>query len=245
MNRYQVIKILRVALVATLVMFLFEVLFAVPGVTNGISNWVQGIEQRWLLWIALWIIMFVQVCFIPIPAYIVLNAAMYAQIINPKLGIIHMFSTADCWIFIAVVLSAYMAGAVVAYLMGWKWGKKAVKWCAGSEDEYDKWSEVLNKKGKWWYSLTVILPVFPDDLLCLVAGSVKFSFSFFFWSNLVGRGIGLICMIGALAVMQSANEGGIPWTLIGWGIALLAMFVLERVLTHLHKKKNLENRGDK
>lgn len=245
MNRYQVIKILRVALVATLVMFLFEVLFAVPGVTNGISNWVQGIEQRWLLWIALWIIMFVQVCFIPIPAYIVLNAAMYAQIINPKLGLINMFSTADCWIFIAVVLSAYIAGAVVAYLMGWKWGKKAVKWCAGSEDEYDKWSEVLNKKGKWWYSLTVILPVFPDDLLCLVAGSVKFSFSFFFWSNLVGRGVGLICMIGALAVMQSANEGGIPWTLIGWGIALLAMFVLERVLTHLHKKKNLENGGDK
>ena len=237
MNREQVVKILRVALVATLVMFLFEVLFAIPGVTTSISNWVQGIEQRWLLWIALWVIMFVQVCFIPIPAYIVLNAAMYAQIINPTLGLLPMFGTADCWIFVAVVLSAYMAGAVVAYFMGWKWGKKAVKWCAGSEDEYDKWAEVLNKKGKWWYGASVILPIFPDDLLCLVAGSVKFNFSFFFWSNLIGRGAGLICMIGALAIMQSANGGGIPWTLIGWGVALLAIFITERILSYKNKKK--------
>lgn len=244
MNREQVIKILRLVVIATLVMFLFEVLFSIPGVTDGISNWVEGIEHKWALWAALWFIMFIQVSFIPIPAYIVLNAAMYAHIIDPSNGIISMFSTWDCWIFIIICLSASMVGSITAYGMGRRWGKKAIKWCAGSDEEYDKWSKVLNERGKWWYASTVLFPVFPDDLLCLVAGSVKFDFHFFFWSNVIGKSIGLICMIGTLALMQSANEGGIPWTLIGWGIALIALFVLERILTHKHKKDKEVKKGE-
>ena len=211
MNREQVIKILRLVVIATLVMFLFEVLFSIPGVTDGISNWVEGIEHKWALWAALWFI---------------------------------MFSTWDCWIFIIICLSASMVGSITAYGMGRRWGKKAIKWCAGSDEEYDKWSKVLNERGKWWYASTVLFPVFPDDLLCLVAGSVKFDFHFFFWSNVIGKSIGLICMIGTLALMQSANEGGIPWTLIGWGIALIALFVLERILTHKHKKDKEVKKGE-
>lgn len=237
MKLNQVYKILKVAFIATLIMFAFEVIFAIPGVTDNISMWVQSINNKWALWLVLWLIMYVQVTIIPIPAYIVLNAAMYAQIINPSNGLIAMFSTWECWLFIIIVLSAYMAGAICAYLIGYKWGRKAVKWCAGSDEDYDKWSNVLNEKGKWWYASTVILPVFPDDLLCIVAGSVKFNFSFFSISNLIGRGIGLICMIGALAIMQSANNGGIPWTLIGWGIATLALLIACIVL-HCKLKRN-------
>ena len=148
MNLQQIKKILKVMLVATILMFAFEILFAdFTGISNILSNWVASIEQKWILYLVIWIIMYVQVCFIPIPAYIVLNAAIVSKVIDPTLGVFKMFSTANCWIFIAIVISAYMLGAMTAYFMGYKWGRKAVKWCAGSDDEYDKWANILNKKG--------------------------------------------------------------------------------------------------
>lgn len=238
MNKEQLIKILRLAFVATLIMFLFEVVFAIPGVTNSISTWVNGIENSWILWIAVWFIMFIQVTFIPIPTYIVLNAALYAQILDPSKGVIQMFGTLDCWIFIIVCLTASMTGSILAYFMGRKWGKRTIKWCAGDETEYDKWSKVLNEKGKLGYAATVLFPIFPDDLLCLVAGSVKLDFNFFVWANAIGKFIGTVCMISTLALMQSANNGGIPWTLIGWCIVAVLIAIIERILTKQNKKTN-------
>ena len=44
-------------------------------------------------------------------------------------------------------------------------------------------------------------------------------------------------MIGALAIMQSANNGGIPWTLIGWGMVTLALLIACIVL-HCKLKRN-------
>ena len=73
----------------------------------------------WLMYLAVWIVMFVQVCFIPIPAVVVIEAAMGVGIIQPKLGLIGMFSTQNLWIFVLVTISAYMLGAVVAYGMGY------------------------------------------------------------------------------------------------------------------------------
>lgn len=224
MNLSQIYKVLKVTFVATILMLLFEILFTIPQITEAISNWVQS-TNGFILWIVIWLIMFAQVCIIPIPAYIVLNAAVHTGIVDKYLGIFNMFGDSTTWLFIIVVLSAYMAGALFAYWMGRKWGRKAVEWCAGSDEEYDKWADALNKKGKWWYATSIILPIFPDDLLCLVAGSVKLKFNFFCIVNAIGRFIGLVVMLGALTVMQSANNGGIPWTLIGWSIAVIVEII--------------------
>ena len=112
--------------------------------------------------------MFLQVTILNIPAYVILSAcaSIGVEILSFK--------------YILVVLSAYMLGCVLAYYLGFKFGKKAVKWCAGNDEDYDKWSEFLNKKGKWWYFMTVVFPMFPDDILCLVAGAMKFNFIWYF-----------------------------------------------------------------
>lgn len=237
MNKQQVIKIIDVMFVAVLFMTAFEVLFAFPQVSNSIQTWIEGMENKTMIWIAFWLVMFIQVCIIPIPAYIVLNAAVNIHIIDSTLGL-KVFATQDLWILILVIISAYMAGASVAYLAGAKLGKKAVLWCAGTEEEYDKWSDVFNRGGKWAYAATVLFPLFPDDLLCLVAGSVRIHFGFFFVSNLICRSIGTITMIGALVVFNNFNKGGIPWTLIFWVTVLIGLIVAYHVLKHLIKKEN-------
>ena len=80
-----------------------------------------------------------------------------------------------------------MTGVAIAYILGFKFGSKAVRWCAGSDEDYQKWIKVFNTKGKWYYALTVLLPVFPDDILCIVAGGVKMNFGFFMIVNFICR----------------------------------------------------------
>ena len=181
MNKQQIIKILKVSMIATAIMLGFEILFSFDIITNWFGELI--IKSGNLAYLVIWVIMFLQVTILNIPAYVILSASV-------SIGI----STLS-WEFILVTISAYMCGCLLAYWLGFKFGKKAVKWCAGSEEDYDKWCDVLNEKGKWWYLITVLFPFFPDDLLCIVAGSVKFNFWFYFFSNLIGRTIGLITML--------------------------------------------------
>lgn len=239
MKREQIIKILKVAIYCTAIMFAFEVLFAHSVVTDWLSSLVEN-AGAWA-YVVIWAIMFVQVAFVPIPAYVVLVGAVNTSLITTEFM---KFGLNDLWFYLTVIC-AYMVGCVVAYLIGRKWGKKAVKWCAGNDEEYDKWSGILNNKGKWWYALTVLLPIFPDDLLCLVAGSVKFNFWFYFVANLIGRSIGLFVMVQALILMGMMNGGGFPTSCLCWGIALVLMIVFYLLLKHTKIFKKNKKSGKK
>lgn len=208
MKKDQIIRLLKVAIVTTAILLVFEGIFAIPAITNFFTNLISG-SQGWLAYLFVWLIMFLQVTILNIPAYSVLAACT-------AIGMKTL-----SFVFIAVVLSAYMVGSILAYWIGRWFGKKAVKWCAGSEEDYNKWSQVLNSKGKIWYFLTVLFPFFPDDILCLVAGSVKFNFGLYTIFNFVGRGIGLVTAILTLELINKVS-GGFPFMVIVWAVALIA-----------------------
>jgi membrane protein YqaA with SNARE-associated domain len=94
-------------------------------------------------------------------------------------GLISLLSLKTIF-FILYTTSACVLGSMCAYSMGRTGGKKAVKWIAGDEEEYFDWCKKLNcKAGKWLYALTVFLPIFPDDIICIVVGAIKMDFKFF------------------------------------------------------------------
>lgn len=235
MKKKQIYNLLKVSLVAVAIMFLFELLFSFDSVTNAISNYIASVDG-FVLYLIIFLVMVVQVCFIPIPVYVVINACIIIESINLRLD------SLSGWLFILVTMLAYMTGVAIAYLLGKKFGSKAVKWCAGSEEDYNKWVNIFNNKGKWYYALTVLLPIFPDDILCIVAGSVKLNFGFFMIVNFICRLIGLITMIYSLGFAQSLNNSGFPTTLVGWGAALLvnivALIVFKILLVRDNKKQN-------
>ena len=208
MKKEQILRLLKVALVTTSLLLVFEVIFSLDIITNFFLNLISS-ANGWIAYIFIWLIMFLQVTILNIPAYSVLSACT-------AIGI----KTLDI-IFILVVISAYMCGAILAYWLGRKFGVKAVKWCAGSEEDYNKWSTLLNTKGKWLYFITVLFPFFPDDLLCLVTGATKFHFGLFCGMNIVGRSIGLITTILTLKLINKVS-GGFPFMIIVWAVALLA-----------------------
>lgn len=226
MKKEQILKILKVAIIMTLIILVVEIIFSIPIINNWFASLITS-SKGWVVYLVIWFIMFLQTTVLNIPAYVVLSASVSVGINTLSV------------LYIVVVLSAYLAGCLLAYWIGYKFGKKAVKWCAGSEEDYKKWSKVLNKKGKWWYFATVIFPMFPDDILCLVAGAVKFNFPFYILSNIIGRGIGLVTMLLFLELMGSMG-GGFPYMVIVWAIALLVEIIIYFVL----KKKENKNESD-
>lgn len=219
MKLTQVSKLLKVCIIATFIMLVFEVIFSIDGVTNYFKGLITN-SSGVLAFIIIWVIMFLQCTILNIPAYVVLMASV-------SIGINTL-----SWEFLLTVITAYMAGCILTYWLGRWFGVKAVRWCAGSQEDFDKWCGVINKKGKFWYFLTVLLPLFPDDLLVLACGSVKMDFKFFVVANLIGRSIGLVCMLLFLKLVGTIG-GGFPFMIIVWGVALIG----EVIAYYIVKKK--------
>lgn len=187
-----------------------EIIFSIDAVNKFFCEFIKQ-AQGWSVFLTIFLIMFAQVTILNIPAYSILTA------------IVGMGIKVWSWEFLVTTISAYMCGCLLAYWLGRWFGTKAVKWCAGSQEDFDKWSCVLNKKGKWWYLATVVFPFFPDDLLCLVAGAVKFDVWFFTFSNLIGRTIGLCTTLATLQIVRHSN---FPFMIIVWCLALIGEFVV-------------------
>lgn len=211
-----------IALIPTLVVLLtFEVVLYFDQVMDPIRNWVGSGENDIATYLIVFAAIYLQGTVLPIPAYIPLNACVSAGILDTSDGLWEMFGKGSTWILFAVVFGAYLLGIITAYFAGYFFGSKAVKWIASSEEDYEKWRAILNGKGRWFYFLTVLLPVFPDDLLCLVCGSLRMHFGAFMLANVVGRGIGLVFMFGALALLGLMSEG-FPWAILVESVALAA-----------------------
>lgn len=226
MKKEQILKILSIAIIMTIIILAIEVVFTIPMVNDWFSRLITQ-SSGWVVYLVIWLIMFLQTTILNVPAYVVLTACV-------SMGIKTL-----SWVYLLVVISAYMSGCILAYFIGRKWGKKAVKWCAGSEEDYAKWSAVLNTKGKWWYLASVTFPMFPDDILCLVAGAVKFDFKFYVFANFVGRTLGLITTLLCLEFVGNLG-GGFPLMLVIWTVAL----IIECVSYHYLKKKENKDEPD-
>lgn len=223
LNRRQQIKLLDLLLVVLTFVLFVECVFY----DQRIVNWLCDLVMKSGVWgwVVVGIMQFVQVTIIPIPAYFITLTSM------------KMYPNDLVMLFI-VTLSAVMLGVVTAYVIGRKWGKKAVIWAAGSEEEYNKWTTVLkSKKTNIFYLLTVLLPIFPDDVLCLVAGSIRMNFWWFFFANLVGRVIGLISFMFVFTAIGDSIA-----TIIIFAVLLLVALILRFILKRRLKNESSDNR---
>ena len=146
MNKQQILKILKVCIVATVFMLIMDLIFSIGFINDFFSNAITNSNEV-VVFLVIWLVMFLQVTILNIPAYTVLSVCI-------NIGI-----NALSWQFILTVVTAYMAGCMLAYGLGRWFGVKAVKWCAGSEEDFNKWSNFINKKGKTFYFLTILLPI--------------------------------------------------------------------------------------
>ena len=128
-------------------------------------------------------------------------------------------------------LSGILLGSFFAFLLGRTFGKKIVVFMVGKETCH-KWRRGLSK-AKYSFLVMMFLPLFPDDILCLVAGMTDMSWDFFATCQLVSRPIGILitCYVGSGEFIPYHG-----WGIIVWGIILVGMFLLLFLATKYQEK---------
>lgn len=123
-------------------------------------------------------------------------------------------------------------GSMICYFLGRKFGRKALVWLAG-KDATEKYADYIGNRSKGIFLIMQILPFFPDDVLCIIAGLTAMNFPYFAGVIILVRPliIAAYCFLG--------NGSVIPFS--GWGIpvwiAIIAVFVVLAVLSFKYQKK--------
>ncbi|HIT61999.1 MAG TPA: TVP38/TMEM64 family protein [Candidatus Caccovivens faecavium] len=181
----------------------------------------QNVILSWGFWgrFGYVILQLLQVTFIPLPSTVTIIAGtlVYGPLQASLLS-----------------LAGILLGSMLAFLLGKVFGKKLVVFMVG-EKTCKKWADFLSN-AKYSFFIMMLLPIFPDDVLCLVAGLTNMSWTFFTVTNLIAR------PIGVFTVSYFGSGHLIPyhgWGLIVWGI-LIVLIIAVLILSYKYQKQ-IEN----
>ena len=244
-HRKQITKFLYTATLCIGLLLFVECLFQIPAISDMFNAENIGSANQTWAWIILWLLMFAQVTIIPIPAMPIYVFSSGTALVAPGPNLVDLFSLETVF-FCTFVVSACVVGSIAAYWLGRLGGGKAVKWIAGDEEDYNQWCQILNKKGgKIFYACTILFPIFPDDILCLVVGAMKMDFKYFTIVNIIGKFIGAFCMLLFIRLpilsdfFTSSRNGGFPLSIVIYSI----LFILSIIATILWKKFDKKKSG--
>lgn len=216
-------KIFRIILVVGVFALLIACIYIVLKQT-GVWQTINSIDKlrNFILSLGFWgkfayvFLQFLQVTFLPIPSAIstLAGVLIYGPLQASLLS-----------------LSGILFGSIVAFWLGRTFGKKLIIFMVG-EDICKKWTNFLTD-AKYAFFVMMILPIFPDDILCLVAGVTDMSWTFFAVTNLIARplGIFLTCYIGSGQIIPYHG-----WGLVVWSV-LLVLVVVAVYLSFKYKEK--------
>jgi uncharacterized membrane protein YdjX (TVP38/TMEM64 family) len=147
------------------------------------------------------VLQFLQVVILPIPSFVTLVAGTA------------LFGPVRCFLYsyFAIVL-----GSIVAFFVGRFLGYRAVSWIVGKET-LDKWLKKVKGKDSFLLTAMFILPFFPDDVLCFVAGLSTMTTPYF---------IGMILIARVFSTATTCfSFGFIPFD-TWWGIMIWVIIIL-------------------
>jgi uncharacterized membrane protein YdjX (TVP38/TMEM64 family) len=123
---------------------------------------------------------------------------------------------------ILITWASLVAGGQMAFWLARRYGRPFVeKWI--SPAVLDRWDKSAAGRGIPFYVITLVMPFFPNDAMCYVAGLGNMPHRRFLVANTLGRGIAscLTVLVGAFAeqipsLVWAAIVGFIVLGVIGW-----------------------------
>ena len=176
------------------------------------------------------VLQYLQVVILPIPS--IVSTVAGVALFGP-------FKTA-VYSLIGIVL-----GSVTAFFVGRKLGNRAVSWIIGKETLL-KWQKKLKGKDSLFLTVMFLLPVFPDDVLCFVAGLSSMKVKYFLLMISISR----ILAVFATCYSFQLIPFNTWWGLTLWGVfivGIVAAFVviyknMDRLQAKIQEIKNKTNR---
>ncbi len=169
---------------------------------NSFRDYISGFGKSAVLIFIL--IQFLQVVILPIPSLITVGTGVL--MFNPLFGAIYSA--------IGIIL-----GSITSFFMGKLFGSKLIIWLFG-EKSLNKGLALIKGKDKIALSFMFLLPLFPDDLLCFIAGVVKMKNKDFCIIVFLTR------IVSIFISSFSLNNSFIPYN-TWWGISIwVLIFVL-------------------
>ena len=179
----------------------------------------RDVILSWGIWgrLGFIFIQFAQVTFLPLPSTVTVIAG--SLVYGPLQGGL-------------LSIAGILLGSIFAFFLGRVFGKKLVVFMVG-EKTCDKWTHFLSN-AKYSFVIMMLLPIFPDDVLCLVAGLTNMSWTFFTVTNLISRPIGVLSVSYVNALIPYHG-----WGLAVWAVIIVAIVVVI-VLAYKYQKQ-IEN----
>ena len=132
------------------------------------------------------------------------------------------------------------------YFIGRVGGYKICEKLLGKED-CKKASDLLNHRGVVYFPLMMMFPIFPDDALVMIAGTLKMSMKWFLPSIIFGRGFGVATIIFGFSIIPY-DKFTTPWHWILFVtvciIFLVAIFYAAHKLNVYLEKHSHKSRRD-
>ena len=220
---------LLISVISTVILSLFGVIYYEDGVQLN-RELFDSFKTTWygcVLVILIQVIITSLLSFVPgtSMAFIMLVQTMYD---NP-------------WLAFLLAITGVFLSSSMMYLIGRFGGYSLCKKLLGEED-CNKASDLLNNKGTIFFPLMMMFPMFPDDALVMVAGTLKMSLKWFVPSIIIGRGIGVATIIFGLSSVPFEKFTSVwHWVAFilacGVGIALV-FFGATKLNKYLNSKKS-------
>lgn len=116
-----------------------------------------------------------------------------------------------------ICFASVVITSVIMDLIGRFGGNKAIIRILGKED-YEEAKDLIQEKGMVYVPVMYLLPIFPDDAICMVSGATKMNFWVHLAEIILCRGIGCATIVFGLQIIPQDlvnNLKAFNWVFIG------------------------------
>ena len=161
------------------------------------------------------------------------------------------------WRTFVICFSGVIASSIIMDLIGRFGGSKIIIKLIG-DDGYNSALNLLQTKGTVYIPVMYLLPIFPDDAICMVAGALKIKWWIHYIEIILCRGIGCATIVFGVSILPSdltANLGDLSFVIshlwdyivmvsviVFW--VILMLFIARKIDVWLtkHKTKHKSNK---